>query len=187
MSMTDFVIFTPGRAGSHLLATLLNSHPDIACEGEFGRPDSLIDPENLSGNLHGCILSFAQRNILLEWNPARVIYMTRSSEGGADSYAKNLIRYKARKAGEAYEHSPTVTDNQRVSTVRTLDSIHFVSRNLLKTFNYLEISYEELTDNKNISVMPSVVSDRVCDFLGVQRKELTTDLVKRGQSSTRTP
>jgi hypothetical protein len=175
----DFVIFTPGRAGSHLLASLLNSHPDIACEGEFGRPDSLINPDDLSGNLHGCILSFAQRNMLLEWNPMRVIYMTRSSEGGADSYAKNVIRYRARKAGEAYDPDPPVTDNQRLSTIRNLDSIHFVSRNLLKTFNYLELSYEELTGNTNISWMPTSIAHKVCNFLGVERRDLCTDLVKR--------
>jgi hypothetical protein len=175
----DFVIFTPGRAGSHLLASLLNSHPDIACEGEFGRVDSLINPDDLYGSVHGCILSFSQRNLLLKWNPMRVIYMTRSPEGGADSYAKNIIRYKARKVGNAYEFDPFVTDEERLSTIRKLECIHFASRNLLKTFNYLEISYEELTDNKNICWVITSIRDRVCDFLGVKRRDLYTDLVKR--------
>lgn len=187
MTEFDFVIFTPGRAGSHLLASLLNSHPDIACEGEFGRPDTLIDPADLSGSVRGCILSFAQRNILIKWNPGKVIYMTRSPVLGAESYAKNVVRYKARKAGEEYDPEPHITGNERLSTIRKLKSFHKVSRKILKVFNHLEVSYEELTDNVNISVMPSVMSDRVCDFLGVQRKELTTELVKRGQSSTRTP
>jgi LPS sulfotransferase NodH len=32
---TRFLIITSGRAGSELLVTLLNSHPQIACDGEF--------------------------------------------------------------------------------------------------------------------------------------------------------
>lgn len=175
----DFVIFTPGRAGSHLLATLLNSHPEIMCEGEFGKDDSLIDRSRLSGVLHGCILAFGQRNMLFKLNPSRVIYMTRSPVLGAESYAKNVSRYRARIAGLEYDPNPKITDNARLSTTRKLENIHKASCKILKTFNYLEVSYEELTDNKSISWMPMFLCNRVCDFLGVGRMSLWTDLVKR--------
>jgi LPS sulfotransferase NodH len=39
-----FVIVTPGRSGSELLADLLNSHPDITCEAEILQ-DRLVFPE----------------------------------------------------------------------------------------------------------------------------------------------
>lgn len=42
--MKSFVIFGMGRTGSSLLVSLLNSHPQIRCEGELFRPERWRQP-----------------------------------------------------------------------------------------------------------------------------------------------
>lgn len=175
----DFLIFTAGRAGSHLLATLLNSHPDVACEGEFGKQDSLIDDEGLSGWLTGCILPFTNRDSLSHYKKAKVIHMLRDPESGAESYLQNIIRYKMRKAGQEIPLNPDVTAVQIESWAMRLREIQKVSRRLINGRKQMELTYEELTEGENIEAMPIEIRDRVCDFLEIDHHHLTTHIRKR--------
>ncbi len=43
-NQTTFLIFGQGRSGSALLKELLNSHPDISCDGELFNKDTLYIP-----------------------------------------------------------------------------------------------------------------------------------------------
>lgn len=175
----EFLIFTAGRAGSHLLATLLNSHPDIACEGEFSKVDSIIDPDELSGSLSGCILPFTNREMLGRFKKSKVIHMVRDPDTGAESYLQNVIRYRLRKAGQEIPLNPDVTAVQIQAWAMRLREIQRESRRLMNGRTLLEITYDELTGGENIDTMPTEISDRVCDFLGVAQRTLTTEMRKR--------
>jgi len=44
--------------------------------------------------------------------------------------------------------------------------------------DYIEVSYEEITDNENCTEIPENISRRICDYLGVERKRLKPETVK---------
>ena len=179
----DFLILTAGRAGSHLLASFLNSHPDVACEGEIGKEDSLIARGSLSGDLKGCILPYAQRDLLKKYASAKVIHMWRDPDRGAYSYQANIIRYRARMRGEPYVFAPALNTHQLRSAARRLRAIHDHCRKLLVNRPYLNVSYEELSDGGNaVDRMPNKSRAAVCDFLGIKNRVLSTEMLKRSQT-----
>lgn len=51
----DFYIVTAPVSGSHMLASALDSHPDIQCRGEYGFKDYADDLGAVSKRVKGCI------------------------------------------------------------------------------------------------------------------------------------
>ena len=101
---------------------------------------------------HGKVRGRAMKFLQTGQNREKVIYLTRNKED-------RLKSLKAMGLNENNtEHKVTV---QRESLV-----------------DYIELSYEDLTDNQNISQIPEQYANQICDYLGVERHPLITDYVK---------
>lgn len=57
----DFIIIGPPRSGTHWLAALLVSHPDIACRG--GKSDTIAQFDESTGSITGCIKHYDEEKI----------------------------------------------------------------------------------------------------------------------------
>jgi len=155
-----FVILTSQRAGSHLLASLLNSHPDLRCYDEIfllpkTRPTKLGRKEfnKLKWN-EGFILHYSQYMNLSDERKkiikSRVIHLTRNKVNQAKSMKRNIKRAK-----------------------RLIDYRWYVFRD--KFENIYNITYEEICNNKNIS---EYSNDKLLKFLGVKPHTMKTNFKK---------
>lgn len=161
----DFAILTVGRTGSHLLASLLNSHPQIGCYGELqtldahNKDDIRIDPNKVSGAITGCIVPYPMWRRLDEFD--KVIFCTRKNkEDHARSYAKNIKK-----------RTPTTGDIEWAK--KELDKKHKHIIDILDC--YLCVSYESITKGEDIR---EARLDTILDFLGAEKRTLTTNLIK---------
>lgn len=95
----DFLIFCMQRSGSHVLAALLDSHPEIVCLGEIGTPihNTKIEPsasgvgEPVSGKVSGAILKYNRFPILKKnlIHCPKLIHLVRE---GSDIIREDAIR-----------------------------------------------------------------------------------------------
>ena len=113
-----YVICAHARSGTHLLATLLNSHPEVACEGEV-RPEGR-DPEKgyssvswdaiasstngvlpPPGDVRGCLVPYIGIDTFLQhgYRPDKWIHLLRDPRDTALS----LLRRWYQRAGENNE------------------------------------------------------------------------------------
>jgi len=112
----DFCICYHTRSGSHLLATLLNSHPEIACEGEV-RPEgrdpnkgySIVSWKAISastggilppkGRIRGCLVPYIGIDHFLShgYRPDRWIHLLRDPEKVALSTLRRWMQRTASK------------------------------------------------------------------------------------------
>lgn len=118
----DYVIYCQARSGSHLLASLLNSHPDLACEGEVpvigvrdparGYSDSSWDVIKEAtggilpppGKIRGCICHYINSMVFAVqegYRPKKWIHLLRNPERVARSL---LRRWAEREDGSARAH-----------------------------------------------------------------------------------
>ena len=169
-----FVIIASRRSGTHLLASLLNSHPRLKCYDEiflsrkwklmFGRKElkKLEDKE-------GCIvmyrhflrLSGKQRGLITR---SKVIHLMR----------KNLDNHV-----KSYEKKSDKVNLDLRRDFRKKEIIRFRERvfNGKREFSHLfEIYYEDICGDKDIK---EYKNEKLLDFLGVKPIKLTTKLVKR--------
>lgn len=195
-----FVIVTPGRAGSELLVTLLNSHPSITCDGEILsvprlNPRRLIDGRRAVSFFRGRhafglkLLSPQLADVQGISDPAA--FLTRLQGDGWE-----LIRVRRRNLLEQaiswsrslryrqYHHR--VGDNAKVEAeaVDPLEVLsltwHFENREklddqLFEGLRYTTLIYED--DLIDADAQRRTV-ERVCRVLGVADAPTSTDLVK---------
>lgn len=179
----DFIIITHQRCGSHLLATALNSHPDIACEGEQG--DKVI--KEISGRFRGmiwmCNRYYKERKIPMA---DKYIYLIRNPENVAVSSMMNGISRRTNPNHTAHFHGKEKTEhyilsqrqiNKRIYHVKCLIN-GFVKRLKSHGINYLTVKYEDLTKNKEVKQIEESETKRILNFLEVDYQPLTTNLKK---------
>ena len=163
----DFVIFTLPKSGSHMLASALDSHPDINCGGEVFRKRPLYDWLGSGAGIKGGIVNLFKSGIITDKH--KVIVLTRDALGVAKSGTSAL------STGELHAMDANTTKKQmRISSVSkgTQDRCNRLLVEARKHKDVFQVSYEEMTCNKNIDVIPTEISYKICDFLGVKRAEL---------------
>lgn len=105
------------------------------------------------GRIRGRAMKFLQTN----QNKKKVIYLTRNKPD----------RLKSLKVMGLSEANTEGKEQAQRDSLR----------------DYIEISYEELTSNQNITEIPEKLSYKICDYLEVERKILMTRQVKLNGST----
>lgn len=166
-----FVILAFQRSGTHMLASLLNSHPDLTCYDEV-----LLQPSSFTtlgrkryselGEREGCIImySHALRLSPEEMNKlkqAKIIHLARND---IKSHAQSI----AVTGGSEFTEQTFRKIRKRVANFRALA--------LSTPFeHFFTISYEEICRNKNVE---EYENKELLEFLGVQPMKLTTSFKK---------
>ena len=199
-----FAVLAGSRSGSHLLKTLLDSHPDLTCYDEIlGLRKDEKDFYDL-GQHEGCLVNYenliegetlAKGNdvprLLDIMRKVPVIHLTRSLSESAKSQlfyarAKRANPMAFRKANletdrEFALHLASYTDIE-LENVRT--RLHWLKNNCLKQFNkdirdnWLDISYNWLCGDKELKTLPREKSEKLCRYLQVPVTKLHTNLYK---------
>jgi len=177
----NFIILAHQRTGTHLLATALNSHPNIYCTGETREAPS----ENMNNiSAVGRIIMYNQLyGQFDETKKSKIIHLTRNPRDTAMSNIANLgdAVFPSHKAHFYKKEKPRYCSIDKCHIDKKTEEIggYMVSvRKALKSINHLEITYEELTNGKSIKKLPKKPAKKILDFLGVKYKTLTTNLVK---------
>lgn len=183
-----FVIFGQGRTGSTLLVDLLDSIPDIYCDGEILNRWKLLPHRCVERRLRSCkksvyafkLLSYQlemvqhlkRPGVFLDWleaNGFKILHLRRSN---VLMHAFSQIR--ARNAGYHLRSSDSEGVNQfqqkmevdRAELEWWLDRMEFRSEfeaELLKGRNYLDLTYEKDLED---SVNWSSTLNRIVNYMG---------------------
>jgi len=174
----DFVIFSKGRSGTHMLASFLNSHPMISCEGEFEKFDLKVQIKSRC-LMHGAIFMYNVQQFAELGPRPKVIHLTRDPKTNALSFARQQKRLNLRRAGEtdlpgAEFKIPSIVHIRLADALRRQQD---VMRKVLIRCRYrmAEVTYEEITEGGEATVMPEAVGRRLCRFLGVTYHPMTCD------------
>lgn len=190
----DFAIVCFQRSGSHLLATAIDSHPEICCQGELlqavATPYKPYAPKPIaSPGVSGAILMYSQWKLAqgLGIKPRKFIHLLRDPVMTAISIARNEADARARGACHR-PHIPRGTTQMQVAefdkaivpdwAARIAKQQQVFSR-LLAGYPVLEICYEHLTGGKDVEVLPEQASARILQFLGVARTSTLVATIKK--------
>ena len=167
----DFVVIGTPRSGTHMLASALDSHPDIRCLDfqEYLPVDWLGGGEGpvvgeILHDLAGLknITVPADKIIILVRNPSHVFLSRKKMYAG--SVAHIVRDGKVERVREDFPLIPTMAIAQEVSRMK----------DYARENNLLVVSYEELCGGKDVEGINFQVVPKLCDCLGVPRKQLTT-------------
>lgn len=189
---TRFVIFCQGRTGSSLLRSLLNSHPDVRCEGEI-----LVDPvaepieflretaRNPARPVFGFKVKIYQLTDAQKVDPReflselrvqsyRIIYLRRNNllrHAISNTFAEARRSYHDRSTGP--RPSLAVDPAQLIGVMQRRQKHLDNEAVVLEGFEYLTVEYErDLLDPRQ----HQPTADRVFAFLGLEPVSVATDL-----------
>lgn len=183
----DFAIVCHQRSGSHMLATALNSHPEVCCQGELLQtiktPHKVYAPRPIVPHgVSGAILMYGHWKLTtqLGLNPKKCIHLLRDPIRTAISVAKNLADEQTR-GPEHRPHFPRGSKHRQMvefdATAVPELAARIAERQqrfavFLADRTVLEIRYEDLTGEKDVEVLPEQASSRILEFLGVIRTDV---------------
>lgn len=174
-----FIILSQQRAGTHLLATLLDSHPELSVYDEYyAKASNYILPVKPIEKLReheGIIVMYNQLiSHGLDVDKFKIVHLTRRDK---DAQARSHL--KIMKGGTVHTENSvdediTVTDDEVQSHMESIK--HRESR--IKNFipdDVFEISYEDITGGGEVTQvqLPDLLA-----YLGVSDEVLTTNLKK---------
>lgn len=173
--MYDFIIVSLPRSGSHMLASALDSHPDIQCEGEYGMIEK-FPLGRTEARLRGCIVQgyhiLGQIALPTGWATAKIIKLTRSIDQIADSL------HATNDDGQSYsQHLEPVRQQMpggkpTQKTWSRINDEHEAILNWLLLRQYLTVTYDALSGGKDCRAIRWEQAHRICDYLGVERHPL---------------
>ena len=173
----DYIIVCNSRSGSHLLCTLLNSHSKIACTGETD--EEMDELKNAQGENIGCIV-FNRLFLRGRWKETnKIIHLTRDPLKMAISrYVFNHTSSRPRHSTELIDIRCNLDMNAIKKDAKMITEEEIEIRRILKNCNSIEVSYEEMTNDKNIKELNQKITKKLLDFIDVEYETLTTNLVK---------
>lgn len=161
--MCDFAILSLPGAGSHMLASALDSHPQISCSGETGLNYSWL---GTAGEISGHIIRPHQT----EQVPVttKLIVLLRDPKGAMLSRAARVGRY--------HYLEPITISNPDVSYAESYLQ-HYREmdeeiKDIAQQYPHIVISYESITGNDDIREIPERQAKCICAFLGVRYQPL---------------
>lgn len=170
----DFIILTLPRSGSFMLASAMDSHPEIQCTAEAwcSKPHGLgVVDKRLKGTT-----VFPRYMDQIIGKP-KVVVLLRDSKN-------RFPRYD-------YDHFEAPTTRARVDVSKdTMDE--FVQEadyealqlsRIASGFDSLSVSYEEITGDKDCREIPEKIARRLCDFLCISHRPLVTKFYKPSVSN----
>lgn len=192
----EFVIFSGGRRGSHLLIDLINTHPRIHCDSEILHPgrvrQNIFLRSYLRGNrslrrdaTYGFKVSLNQ--LRRQADPSRFLQQFQKS-GGKIVYLRRVNHFRAavssliaRQRGQYHDRddNPLSGDTFNIDVDELLRRLHnrcetdAEESRLLAGIPHLPVCYE--TDLL-ISEQHQVAADRIFDLLGQERVDVETQL-----------
>jgi LPS sulfotransferase NodH len=199
---SKFIIFSKGRTGSNLLRTLLNSHPEIVCEGDiflrlYVRILSLKlyikgriakNPTNVYGfqlkltQLERQKIDAKQFLSYLHENGWKIIYLSRKNLfrriiSAKVANSRHQWLYHDSKSGSDYSTSFKIhLDGEKLLTsLEKAEISELKDKALLEQLPYLEIFYE---DDLLKAEQHQKTADKIFDFLGVQSASIETNMVR---------
>jgi len=200
-----FAVLADSRTGSHLLRTLLNSHPRLHCFDEIlGFRKSEKDFYKL-GKHEGCLISYANivagnefaqgnniKRIISILRTKPVIHLTRDLSERAKSqlfYSQTKARFEKESPFRKANLEADVRFEQREEDV---DAVQLAK--IEKMFqerkdaclaalapvpeHWLNISYEWLCGDEQLKQLDDEKAKVLCDYLQVRMVTMTTNLYK---------
>lgn len=203
----DVLILSHQRSGTHFLQSALGSHPDVHCRGEFilryrrlkqGRITT-VDPwiyRNKVGCLNLGILMYSQVALFEETceplGKRRLIHLLREARNVATSVAQMEADRAQQGSGfrAHYELTEAMPEPAPVSAAM-VDLLERKVRAKQQEYcaklegNPLVCSmwYEQITENKQTTLLSDDVSVALLGFLGLHYAPLTTKLKKSPSNS----
>lgn len=195
-----FSILTDSRCGSHLLMTLLDSHPALTCHDEIlGNLQGTVDFFSLGDN-EGCLVDypdllpkFRMKGVLERVKANKVIHLTRDLRERAKSavfYSQQRSKPGVRRAnawsaaGAAWEETGSYDEARLATIIKSFEQRRDAVLPLLDDVrsSWLEIDYDWLTGGREIKRLSAEKSTVLCEYLGVEPRKLTTPLFKMRKS-----
>jgi len=163
----DFYIMSMPRSGSHMLASALDGHSCISCQGEHQYPWLGIQKGKI---VHGALTGPKHRVSVQH----KIICLTRDSRDCVCSLQR-------RASGQLHFLEPTEIKEVGIvdeADVQYFDSMKEYMLDLFKAHERLVLDYSEITDNKDCREIPESIGKRICDFLGVVYEPLKPKFYK---------
>jgi LPS sulfotransferase NodH len=176
----DFAIVCHQRSGSHLLATALDGHAEITCQGELllrhvprkWKATPLRQPVGISG----AIIMYnqwedAEKSRLV---PKRIIHLLRDPVATGISNARNNVTFREDNhfshapRGSGRKQANIHTEAEALRWTETVAAKQALFRERFRGTPTLEVTYEEMTGNVDIEELPAEVSTRILRFLCVR-------------------
>jgi LPS sulfotransferase NodH len=200
-----FVILTVGRTGSELLRQLLDSHPGIVCDGELldvrpRFPRRYVDGaavrarrgateaygwKALGAHLAGVRSTDPHRFLAALHEDGYRLLMLERRDYLQQSISWYRVQFEAFhfRQGDQVQFTPSEIDPQvllRASAENEAAADRL--RELVGDLPHLPLVYEDDLRDPAVRAMTMV---RLCDYLGVSRQDMTSDLVKVTPRRTR--
>jgi len=193
-----FVILTAGRSGSELLVDLLNSHPQIVCDGEIlgthrALPERFVAARAVLARLRGAEaygFKLLREHVALQELGDPASYLRRLHESGvriillerrdmvaqAVSFVRAAAgRYHYRRA-DGVLFTPTRVDPMAVlATMYVLEEGVSFARQALASIPHLRLVYE---DHLSDSARHQPTADDICNYLGLAPAPVRTELIR---------
>ncbi|HUC05317.1 MAG TPA: hypothetical protein VL961_07945 [Acidimicrobiales bacterium] len=201
-----FLILTSGRSGSELLVTLLNSHPQIACDGEYLLTRRLSAERFMEGRAararRGGKSAYGIKALPAHFSDVQgiedpVAWVRRLSTRGwkmirlrrANRLDQAISSVRANRTdwhfrqGQAGSFVPMAMDpNVVVATMYVIEWTENQIDELFKGLDVLDLTYER---DLETSQAQSATVGRIASMLGVAPAPTSTDLVRVNPRQTR--
>jgi len=171
--MYDFIILSLPRSGSHMLASALDSHPEISCEGEYEMIDK-IPIGHTRKQIHGCIVQayHIRREIAPISIPTKIIRIKRPLVQIVASRFLNSI-----DGTNSDQHTEPVKKEGISHTLKFKvwnDLLHdsLALDEFTASNPALTVSYNDMCKGKDARKIEHETALRICDYLEVTRAPL---------------
>ncbi len=178
--MTTFYILSFQKSGSHMLASALDSHPDIQCTGETEGKYKWLG--STTGKVYGSIIHSG--DVLKKNNP-------RASIDDVEKIILLLRDHSKRQHDMGLKDhylSPTTVQKreQPQHFSKTLNKINKAQEDMkhhIKNKDHIVVDYDDLTNNKDIRIVDDFHTKLICDFLDVDICPLTPAFYRPNKES----
>lgn len=178
----SFAILAQQRSGTHLLATLLNSHPELDMFDEYyavaSNYELPVKPIEELNDGEGMILMFnhmVTKELMddVEALDKRIYLYRENVRNQAKSHLK-IDRGGTTHAKEEVDQQFNLSEHDIVSRVEDIQRNRQELRRLLPDDTFW-ITYEDITGGEHIE---STELPGLCDYLGIESQTLNTNLQK---------
>ena len=160
----DFVILALGRSGSHMLASALDSHPDIQCAAEIYAPNQRYPWLGIKKKkIRGTTVTPLQ--IARVGAVSKAIVLTRNWRDRVKSTTMNENHALSPCTAKILDEDLSYLEQEQLEKDALLEQV-------AKRLECIRYSYEGMTENKDIRQIPENMGKEICEFLGVEYQPL---------------
>ena len=197
-----FVVFGQSRSGSTLLVELLNSHPQVHCDGEIFNKNALFPnfrplrwlfrenpswylqhkAKNSSTPVYGFKMFFFQVHhpeVFLKWlstSNFKIIHVQRENilqQSLSNIVAMQTNHWHTREEEVDPSGSITIYPEKLMQVLKNRNQWKIKEQNLIKDYNHIKINYEEHLED---DTQWQDAVDKAFRFLGLETCEVETSL-----------